>query len=523
VRHLFLYAAFLGAAGFASATVSLPTLISDNMVLQRDAKARLWGKAAAGEKITAKIAGATAETTADADGRWSLHLDELKAGGPYELVIQGTNTLTIKNVLVGEVWVASGQSNMGFPLRNAKNDAEIAKANFPEIRYFAVLKTVSGKPLDTATGRWLVVQPTQNSAGSMSAVSYYFARDLQDRLKVPVGMITSALGGTDIEAWVAPSEVESRKDLEFVRQRWAEDLKKWPALKEQYDKGMAAWQEEWKKAAAAGTRPKNGPPREPRGPGTQWEAGSLYNGMIAPISPYTIKGFIWYQGENNTNNGVGYAPLLTALIESWRKTWGSGDLPFLFMQLPACRKAMPEPGESGWADLRESQQKNLKLPNTGMAVTLDLGLKAEGNLHPPDKTEFARRLALQAMHLVYGDNSSVVSGPVFKDAKADGPTMKVTFDEVHGGLTTDPSGAPVKGFTIAGADKIFHWADAKIDGDTVIVSSAKVPKPVAVRYGWADLPDVNLFNKDGFPAAPFRSDDWPKVPRGSTHIEAAAE
>lgn len=498
----------LASLASTRATVSLPPVISDNMVLLRDAKVHLWGKAAAGEKIAISLGEAKTEVTADPQGKWSAHLENLKAGGPFTLNIQGNNTLAVKNVLVGEVWFASGQSNMGFPLRNSGATAEIAQANFPEIRFFSTLKTVAAEPAESIAGKWIVCSPAQ--AGSFAAVPYYFAKDIHQRLKVPVGMVVSASGGTDIESWVRRAEYDSRPDLASARARWAEDVKKFPATKEKYDKEYAAWKEEADKITASGGRPTKGPPREPRGPGTFWEPGSLYNGMIAPLSPFTVRGFLWYQGENNTNNGLGYAPLLKALIESWRAQWGLGDLPFLIMQLPGCRKATPEPSESGWAELRESQQKALKLPNTGMAVTLDLGLKAKGDLHPLDKTEFTRRLVLQAMNLVYGDKETVAFGPVFREATTKGGAMQITFDHIGGGLVT-PENAPIKGFAIAGADHKFHWADAKIEGDSVVVSSAKVTAPVAVRYGWADLSDANLFNKEGLPAAPFRTDNWPRA------------
>jgi len=480
------------------ADIRLPALISDNMVLQQKTKATVWGAADPNEKITVKIAEVSQNITASADGHWALKLPPLKAGGPFEMTISGRNRIVIHNVLVGEVWVCSGQSNMEWPVNGAKDaQSEIDAAKFPKIRMFAVEKKVSSTPESTCEGKWVICDPS--TVAAFSAVGYFFGRDLYNALKTPVGLITSASGATSAEDWIPKEGFESDPNLRSVAA--VQDVD--PAMaKEEYKRRYADWVAESEKAKAEnGTVPPE--PAAPKIAAQPHPSSTSFNGMISPLLPYSIRGVIWYQGESNTRNAPLYRKLFPALIQSWRRSWGEGDFPFLYVQLPNYLLKKTLPTNSSWAELREAQLMTLKIPKTAMAVTIDIG---EDNLHPANKQDVGARLALAARANVYGEGITA-SGPIFNSSKIDGNKIILSFKQVAGGLVAK-GGEPLKGFAIAGDDKKFMWADAEIDGDKVIVHSDEVPKPVAVRYAWADNPYSNLCNKADLPASPFRTDDW---------------
>lgn len=482
----------------AHADVRLPALISDNMVLQQKAKATVWGQANPSEKVTVKIADVTQSVTAGVDGHWAMKLPPMKAGGPYDMTISGRNKIVILNVLVGEVWVCSGQSNMSMRVKDAKDaETEIAAANFPKVRMFTVTKKASGQPESECEGKWEVCDPA--AAGHFSAVAYFFGRDLFQSQKVPVGLINSSVGGTSAEEWIPAGGFDLDPALKSIGAGQSSDV---TMAKEEYKRRYSEWVNASEQAKAAGQTP----PPEPKQPKETKSAppSQYFNGMISPLLPYSIRGVCWYQGEQNTRNPQLYRKLFPALIQSWRQSWSEGDFPFLFVQLPGFLIKKTFPTNSSWAELREAQAAALKLPKTAMAVTIDIG--DEHNLHPADKQDVGHRLALAARANVYGEQITG-SGPVYASSKVDGNRIIVTFKQTGGGLAVK-NGDFVKGFAIAGEDKKFVWADAEIQGDTVIVTSDDVPKPVAVRYAWADSSYCTLFNKAGLPAAPFRSDDW---------------
>ena len=638
--------------GVGRAEVRLPSIIGDNMVLQRGVKVRIWGKANVGERITVTFDRKSVNTVADAQGRWQVWLGPLKAGGPSELTIKGDNVLTIKNVLVGEVWICSGQSNMEWALVNTVDGAEaVAQANYPEIRLFTVEHNTATSALEDVQGRWVVTTP--EDAGSFSAVGYFFGREIYQQVKVPIGLINTSWGGTPAEAWTALEALRSSPELKPILDRYESSLNAGPQTKQAYERALAEWEEknlyldsenkgeaqgyadpatstvDWskmdlpkqfetagllidgvvwfrkvvdvpatwagrdlvlnltaiddydityfngKKIGSTGRetpnsymvprkyvvpgslvrsgqnviavrvfdrageggfgrggemslrgaggeeislrgdwsykvelalepkRPDWGSRPEPVGASNQNSPGVLYNAMLAPLVPFSIRGAIWYQGESNAGRAYQYRTLFPTMIRNWRSVWGY-DFPFYFVQLPNWRPRQDQPGESDWAELREAQAMTLREPHTGMAITIDVG---DGDdLHPRNKLDVGRRLATLALANVYG-KEIIPSGPLFDRFKVEGNKVRISFKYGQGLKTSD--GGPVKGFAIAGADRRFVWAEARIEGDTVVVSTPGIQKPVAVRYGWADNPLVNLYNKAGLPASPFRTDDWP--------------
>ncbi|HUS05052.1 MAG TPA: sialate O-acetylesterase [Bryobacteraceae bacterium] len=485
-------ACLLGLAAVAclQADVRLPALIGDHMMLQRDLPVRLWGNADAGEPVNVSLAGKQASTVADALGRWSVSLAPLAAGGPFDLTIQGKNALRISDVLIGEVWVASGQSNMEWPMARVQNaETEIAAAAYPSIRVFQVAKKVSDTPLPDVTGKWS--RADGDSVRNFSAVGYFFARHLHQKLGIPIGVIHSSWGGTPAESWTSAPTLTRDPALTPLLHDWALNLSRYPETFALYEKRRQEWADGDKKAPQ---------PQAPRGPGHPWTPGGLYNAMIAPLTPYAIRGAIWYQGESNADVArVGlYQRLFTTMIEDWRRAWGLGEFPFLFVQLANFAKT----GQSDWPNLREAQRNTLSLRNTGMAVTTDIG--NPDDIHPTNKQDVGLRLALQARSVAYGERL-VASGPMFKTASVEPHGMRVWFDSVGAGLKLKAGGTDLQGFTIAGADRKFVPATARIEGSTVLVSSPGVAQPVAVRYNWADNPDGDLYNTEGLPASPFRS------------------
>ena len=658
-RFLFVVFVFVLSTGSSTnvpAEVRVPSIIGDNMVLQQGMKVRIWGTASPGERVAISFNSKTARTTADLGGRWQTLIGPFKAGGPFVLTIEATNTLTYKNVLVGEVWICSGQSNMEFPLVNAKGGAEaVARGNYPEIHLFTVDKSTAASPLDNVKGRWVVTTPDQ--VGQFSAVGYFFGRELYQRLKMPIGLIHTSWGGTPAEAWTSHEALAANPELKPIIDRYQESLKSLPQRQQDYERALAQWEEkniyadpgnkgealgyanvafnaaDWKKmnlpqyietaglnidgavwfrkevdlpagwagkdlvlnltaiddydttyfngtsvggigketpnsymtprryaipaslvragrnviavrvfdAAGEGgfggagqmtlarpsakqndaikldgawdykvelalepKRPDWGSRPQAPGPNNQNSPSVLYNAMIAPLTPYAIRGAIWYQGESNAERAYQYRTLFPLLIRDWRQAWGEGDSPFYFVQLANWQPRKAAPGESEWAELREAQTMTLREPHTGMAVIIDIG--DTNDIHPRNKLDVAHRLAVWALADTYHQKVES-SGPLFQSYSIDGDKVRIRFTH-SGGLKTADAQAP-KGFAIAGADRKFIWADARIDGETIVVSSHNVPSPVAVRYAWADNPSLNLYNGANLPASPFRTDDWP--------------
>jgi sialate O-acetylesterase len=638
---------------FVHAEVKLPALIGDNMVIQQGVKACVWGWAEQGEPVSVTMEGQSVMDTADTEGRWKVRIGPFPEGGPYELTISGKNTIILKNVLVGEVWVASGQSNMAWQMRNAVNgEEEVSRANYPQIRLFTVAQATSLSPKEDVEGRWVVCTP--EVAGYFSAVAYFFGRELHQTLKVPVGLIHSSWGGTPAEAWTSRETLASDTEIKSILDSLNRALKILPEAQSRYKKTRAKWEENnylqdpgnkglklgyasydcseegwqgmnlprgWEssglpidgavwfrtvvdipefwagkeltlrlgsiddfdityfngvKVGETGNETPNywTVPRKYTIPGSHVRAGRnviavrvfdhygsggftgfpadmalslpgsdpiplagkwlykvelgvepvkvdystapsapfgggnpntptvLYNAMIAPLTPYTICGVIWYQGESNVDRALQYQKLFPMMIRNWRAAWGVGDFPFLYVQLANYLEKKTAPGESGWAELREAQLKTLDEPETGMAVIIDIG--EADDIHPKNKQDVGHRLALWAMAKTYGHDIEY-SGPIYQSIVIEGNKVRIRFSHAQG-LHTSDSGK-VKGFSIAGADGKFIWADANIEGNEVVVWSDSVTQPAAVRYGWADNPDVNLYNGAGLPASPFRTDN----------------
>jgi len=443
------------------------SLFQDHAVLQRDRAVPVWGQADPDEHVTVSFAGQVVGATAGADGRWVAVLAPLAASAAgaagADLKVTGKATVTLHDILVGEVWLCAGQSNMEFTVDN-HNDvyrvenaaAEVAAANFPQIRQFKVGRLAAPAAVETAAGDWKVCSPA--TVGQFTAVGYFFARDLAGRLGVPVGLINCTWAATPIEAWMSPAARAG-----------------FPAL--------------------VPARPLTGGPNA-------WAPGALFNGMVHPLLPYAVRGILWYQGESNVGRAAEYAAEFPALIRAWRSHFGAGDLPFLWVQLANFAAPGDATGRS-WALLREAQAQALALPMTGQAVAIDLGDPA--SIQPRNKQEVGRRLALIAKDKVYGIPVDS-SGPAFERAEPAGPAIRVHFRFAAEGLTA--GGRPLQSFEVAGEDRVYHPAKAVIEGDTVLVRSPLVPRPVAVRYAWSNAPRANLFGGTGLPAAPFRSDSW---------------
>lgn len=497
----------LVGAGATLADIRLPAIIGDNMVLQQDQKVTIWGWADPGEEVTVSVSWHNMKwaVTAGRNGKWIYKMNPPKAGGPYEMMLSGKNKVTIKNILVGEVWVCSGQSNMQWSVKASANpDEEIAAANYPNIRLFTVQRKVAQQPQSDCMGNWTSCSP--ETVSGFSAVGYYFGRELHQKLDVPVGLIHTSWGGTPAEAWTRRGVLKSDMDFRPILERYDAAVKRYPQAKKEYEQKVEEWKQAAEKAKAEGTKaPRR--PRSPFGPGHPHTPSGLYNGMIAPLIPYGIQGAIWYQGESNAGRSYQYRKLFPAMIKNWRKDWGQRDFPFLFVQLANFMAVKPDPSESGWAELREAQFMTLALPNTGMATIIDIG--EADDIHPKNKQDVGKRLALWALAETY-EKDLVYSGPLYKSMEKKGNQIVLRFDHIGSGLVAK-GGGPLKGFAIAGADRKFVWADAQIEGNMVVVSSDQVVEPVAVRYAWADNPVCNLYNKEKLPASPFRTDQWPGV------------
>jgi sialate O-acetylesterase len=504
IRSLLLFLAMLGAGGATVlADITLAPLFRDGAVLQRDQPLIVWGRAAAAEKVEVKFRNQSASVITSADGRWRVALKAEKASTvPSELVASGANTVVVRDVLVGDVWLCSGQSNMAFLVKSAIDaDREIAAADFPLIRQFKVPLVVAEKPADDVTGSWIACSPA--TVANFSAVAYFFARDLHQKLGVPIGIVNSSWGGTQIESWISEAALRSDAAGTAISDRWATRLEEHPKKVSEHAVALAKWQSDQAAAKAAGREFKRGAPAKPEGPGSRWLPGGLYNAMIAPLVPYGLRGALWYQGESNAARHAEYASLFTTMIKQWRADFAQ-PLPFYFVQLANFENNAGTKGDT-WAYLREAQTKALALPNTGMAVTIDIGEPKD--IHPKNKQEVGRRLALVARQQLFGE-AIESEGPTFVGAKRHGATLRISFSHAEG-LRLAPGATDGRvSFEVAGEDRKFVPAKARIDGGSVVVSAEQIPAPVAVRYAWRNSPDARLFNGAGLPAAPFRSDTW---------------
>jgi sialate O-acetylesterase len=454
------------------------------MIIQRGLPVHIWGSAEPGEAVSVSFRGVNRDATADLLGRWSVYMPPGEAGGLFDLNIRGGNTLALRDVLVGDVWVASGQSNMELPVSSAANaQAEIAAAKYPQIRLFKADHKVSDYPLtDISAHGWMLCDP--ETIAKFSAVAYYFGRDIHQRLKVPVGLIETDWGGTPAEAWTSLHALSADAGLMPVFSEWSKMnadeatvlLERRKEQREHPDKA-SSWH-----------------PNE----GNSWMPAGLYNAMIAPLTSFPIRGVIWYQGESNTSRGRAplYARLFQTMIRDWRSAWEEGDFPFLFVQI-ANFKTSPE---SMWPEVRDAQRQTLALAHTGMAVTIDIG--NPDDIHPKDKQDVGLRLALAARAISYGEKIEY-SGPLFRQVTPERDALRVWFDHTGTGLKI--KGDALTGFEIAAADRKFVPASARIDNSTVLVSAPGLPAPVYVRYGWAHNPECNLYNSVDLPASPFRS------------------
>ena len=646
--------------------LQLPSLFSNDMVLQRDQPILIWGQAEPGMRIAVLLDDHRTVTTANDKGQWESRLPAMPAGGPCSLVVSSENvTRTFNNVVLGDIWVCSGQSNMAWPvdvgLMKVENaSTEKAQANWPDLRFLTVSKNGSRTPRkDVDSKGWAVCQP--ETVGPFSAVGYFFGREVHKRLSVPIGLINSSYGGTMAEAWTSEDGLRTVPELsrlvdaiqkhpdavDRIRERYDAEFAAWKRkldrLDRGYENGTPVWAQPdlndsyWKKMMLPGYWEERGYPdldglmwfrKDIRLPASwkdknlrihfgpvndrirvwfngveivNWTGGGqpatgyeiparivraehntiairvydmgnnggmlgnaddfwlrcenlpdangfplvgswrcapgyamvdhpplprppllhpenpntpchLFNGMIAPLTRFPIRGVIWYQGEGNAKRAHAYRSLFPALIQDWRSHWSQADLPFLFVQLANFRPVNPEPEESAWAELREAQTMALSLNTTGMAVTIDIG--DTDDVHPRNKQDVGYRLALAARHVAYGEKN-VYSGPSYVSHAQDDGALRLTFTHAGTGLTTKESD-PLRGFAIAGKDRLFVWAQAEIDGNSVRVWNEEVPDPVAVRYAWANNPVCNLYNREGLPAVPFRTDNWPGVTRHET-------
>jgi sialate O-acetylesterase len=482
IKRLVVILAVLVCTQPLNAEVKLPNIFTDHAVLQRDMPVPVWGSADPAEEVAVVIGGQTHKATADDSGKWRVTLEPLKIGEPLKLVVEGKNSRVERNdILVGEVWLCSGQSNMEWPVSAASNaDLEIPTANRPNIRLVRVKNPGSQTTLEDFEGGWQVCTP--QAVAGFSAVGYFFGRELQDHLDMPIGLIDNSWGGSACEAWIRRDRLEGNPLYET-------QLANWDKIAAEYEKTKDPKQRD---QLAGNHRPAN-----------------LYHARLGPVLGYGIRGAIWYQGESNAGRAYQYREMFPLMIQSWREDWKQGDFPFYWVQLADFLAEKPEPTESAWAELREAQTMTLdRLSNTGQAVIIDTG--EANDIHPRNKLEVARRLARWALAHDYGRNI-VHQSPRYESHKVEGDTVVVTFKDVGGGLRAHDT-SQIKGFAIAGTDRRWTWAEAKIVApNQVAARSYDVPNPAAVRYAWADNPVCNLYNAAGLPVTPFRSDDWPGV------------
>lgn len=499
-----LAATVFSLANYVQAEIRMPALFSDNMVLQQGAALPIWGWAKDGEEVTVHFLDQEATATAAA-GKWKVVLEGVPAGGPHEMSIHGENEVVLKNILVGENWICGGQSNMAWPVERSQNpEAAIAGANFPKIRLFQVEIAGADTPLDDVKGQW--VECTPETVAKFSAVGYFFGRDLHQLRNEPVGLIQSCMGGTNASSWMPREALAANPEFADILTEYEAAVAKYPEAKAKFDQALVEYKARVEKARTDGVElspAEQRAPAEPMGPQHVKRPSALYNAMIAPLQPFAVKGAIWYQGEANAKTlatAEQYGQLFPAVIQEWRKGWGQKRFPFLFVQLAAYSD------NPAWPVLRDAQTATLSLPDTAMAVTIDVGQK--DNIHPTDKATVGSRLVQAARSAAYGENVES-TGPIFQELEKREGLGIVYFRNVSEGLRS--SAKPITGFYIAGEDGKFVPADAAIAGQTVIVRAESVPKPMYVRYGWQAFPDppCTLYNGSGLPAVPFRSDELP--------------
>jgi sialate O-acetylesterase len=497
IRNQFLFLIFLSLSFSISAQVKLPALVSDNMVLQQNAKVNLWGWASPNEKINIQLGwqNSAIETVANSTGNWKIIVDTPQGSEKvYPITINASNKIVLNNVLIGEVWICSGQSNMYFPVgkeegtwkTGVKNyEQEIVNANYPNIRLFTVLTNASPKPLDDVTGRWAACSP--EAIKTFSAVAYFYGRELYQKLDIPIGLISTSWGGTKAEAWTSQDVLEGNPDFLTILEDDAKNEKG-------YQEKLEAYYLNLKNESLANNNALKTELKKPKKEANK-TSYVLYNAMLHPLINYTMKGVIWYQGESNSGKAKLYQTLFPAMVKNWREDWKQGDFPFYYVQITPHKGQTPE--------IREAQLLSLKnISNSGMAVTTDVG--DTNNIHPIDKQTVGHRLALIALAKTYNENKLVYSGPIYNHMKIKKDKIQLFFDYADSGFKkTDEN---LKEFEIAGNDKVYYPAVAKIDGKTIVVSSEKVKNPVAVRFAWKAVPEPNLFNAENLPASPFRTD-----------------
>jgi sialate O-acetylesterase len=518
-RNIFFLLSFLIIKTALFADVKPAALFCEHMVLQRGVEIPVWGKAWPKESVSVSLNGKTVTVKADANGNWMLKLPKQKAGGPYKLEIAGDNIITFNDVYVGEVWLCSGQSNMDMTVAKedrywcgVNNEAEeVANATYPKIRVFDVDYTPSNSLKPDVIGKWEVCSPA--TVGHFSAVAYFFAREIYKKLNIPVGMITSAFGASTAETWISKEALEAHPNLKSLLDVYTA---KWDKFAGDSATTMAKYREDIAKfkgdlaaaqAAAGDVTAKK--PKSPKNPDPELDQHNpyvCYNGMIAPLIPYAIKGALWYQGESNGPSATVYREIMETLIADWRTRWALGDFPFLYVQLANYGKPMTEPVKNDpLMTVREAQVQNLSIKNTGIAVAIENAGDNPTNIHPKNKQAIGYRLGLIARAKVYGEKVEY-SGPMYKNFKVKNNTIVLSFDHVGKGLVAKDG--KLTGFAICGEDKKWVFADAVIVGKTVVVSSKEVEKPIAVRYCWGVNPPASLSNKDGLWTPNFRTDNW---------------
>ena len=511
----FLYVAVLPV----SAEVKLPHVIGSNMVLQREMPVPIWGWADPDEQVTVKLAGNRVTTTADHKGNWMVKLPALEAPGPHKMTVTASNTIELTDILVGEVWLCSGQSNMAMLVKDMRDgEAEVAAANYPQIRLLEVPTILSGWPEPDIDANWLQCTPqtiVTGRWGGFSAVAYFFGRELHRELGVPVGLINASWGGSYIEPWTPPEGFALVPELAYITEKIEKTNSDYRSVFETVLDQYEAWIRKARKSLADEGRVPPGLPEYPHHPFTitdpkayPWRPTGLYNSMIHPLIPFAIRGAIWYQGESNLDDGMLYHKKMKALIGGWRKLWGQGDFPFYFVQLAPFRyKNWPSKDitPTSLPEIWQAQLKTLSIPNTGMAVTTDIA--DLNDIHPKNKQDVGKRLVLWALAKTYGRTDLVYSGPFYRSMSIQGATIRIDFDHVGTGLASSDDKA-LTWFEIAGHDEKFVKADARISGTAVLVWSDEVAEPLAVRFAWHQEAAPNLINKEGLPASPFRTDKW---------------
>ena len=509
-------ASTLGLVPLLPAQVRLPAVIGDHMVVQQDKPVAVWGWAGKSEPVTLLFNGQERKAVAGADGSWRVAFDPLKAGGgPLEMTVRGAkgSEIIVKDILAGEVWLCSGQSNMEMSFTWLPYPApDVMRAVNPNMRLFFVPKRTADRPQEDVIAKWEPCSP--DSVRTFSMVAYYFGLELHKRLGVPVGLIDSSWGGTMIEPWTPPVGFAAVPEVKPLLDEQAARYAEYQVALAKALPALEAWARDTRKALAAKTAPPAGAmPALPDNPFANPQAPTtLYNGMIHALTPFAIRGAIWYQGESNRNDGLFYEKKMEALIAGWRTAWKLGDFPFYYVQLAPYEYAYNRETPTGDIPdflrlpyIWEAQRMALRIPNTGMAVITDIcDLK---DIHPTNKKDVGLRLSLWARAEAYGEKTLVHSGPLYKSMTVEDKLVRLAFDHVGGGLVAN-DGQPLKWFEIAGDDRIFYKAEAEIAGDTVVVWSARVPAPKAVRFGWHQLAVPNLANREGLPASPFRTDSW---------------